>query len=422
MQVKKFIRQIWMVLFVVAVGFSIASGKETIHFLGVGYSPSLVQALKQNILPEFERQHNVEVILENTTWDERVDRFITTVIGGMAPDVITTGYYAPYEEGAAGLLMPLDKYLGQWEYQGLIPEPIWESQSWAGSIYAMPVDIDVRGIVYSKLFFEQAGFDGDQTPESWDELVEWTRRLTVLGSDQQSVEKRGLFVSAHAQHLFWYMLQAGIQPVDVNILESDFDKPEAIDAAQMLLDLHLARQGDLPGPQSGGIFCEETAMSWYHPGWFNKSLAELDNPEEMVRHLGIFAPRRSQLDDPVAIGFINGLAIPQGCKNPELAWELIAYLTRKDVLEEIHKITGTVSPRVDIVPELMVWPGAEMFYSLIPYIRTTIVPPPRNRAQGQVEELLKAMYSMRIPPNRVVQNAHDLWTRLLQEWKASMTE
>ncbi|NLN28501.1 MAG: extracellular solute-binding protein [Firmicutes bacterium] len=396
-----------------------AYAEDSLRFLAVNYSPQLLQALNDWIIPRFEERYGVEVELQNATWEDRVDRFVVQTVGGVAPDVVVTGYYSAYEEGAAGLLLPLDPFLDSWQYRDMIPEPIWQSQGWDGYIYAMPMEVDVRGIVYSKAVFEQAGLDSSRTPQSWEELLAWVGRLTVTTPDQQSVTQRGIWYDTHAQNLFWLMMQAGVPPVDLATLESNFDTPEALAAAEMLLDLHTTSQASLPGPRAVDVLYGKTAMSWFHPGWFNRTLAEMEDPAAMAREVGIFPPQRSPEDAPVAIGFINGLAITRSSPNPELAWKLIEFLTSEEVIQELYRITGWVSPRMDIIPELMYWPGVDMFYGLVPHIQTVVVPPPRNQAQGQLDQMVKAMAQNRIPPLTVTTNAHTLWTRLLNEWQAT---
>lgn len=406
-------------ILILVLGSISVGAQRSLHFLAVGYSPALIQALEERILPEFKRRHNVEVILENTTWEQRIDRFVVQLAGGVPPDLVTTGYYSAYEEGAAGLLMPLDKFLSSWQFTDYIPGPIWESQQWEGTTYAMPMEVDVRGIVFSKQVFEGAGFDPSNTPKSWEELAQFTRRLTTLSSDQQSVATRGMWMDPLAQNLFWFMMQAGVSPVDLATMTPNFDKPEAMAAADILLELNQAAEASLPGPRSDGVLYGETGMGWFHPGWFNNALASTGQSDSVVQEIGVFSPQYSAADAPVSIGFINGLAIPQGSQNPDLAWELITYLTSEEVLSDIYKVTGWVSPRMDIVPELMLWPGVDMFYALLPNIQTTIVPPPRNRAQSQVDQLMRAMTSMQITPATALINANRLWMQLLDEWQGA---
>lgn len=402
-----------LILLALAVGCASVSAKETIRFLGVGYGPDMVNLLQERLFPEFEKLYDVDVVYEHTTWAERVDRFTVQTVGGVSPDIISTGFYSAYEEGATGLLIPLDKYLTSFKYKQHIPQPIWDAMKWDGQTYAIPYEVDVRGILYNKAMFEQAGYP-PTAPRSWDAILEITRRMTTFTPDGRQVVTRGIQMDAIAQNLYWFILQTDTPLLDLTNLKAikaNFDKPGALAAAEFLQQLHQATAADVPGPRSGELLNNRTAMSHY----YNRALFRTMDPN-VVRQLGAFSPQRTATSRPVSAGFINGWAITKQSKNPDLAWKLIEFLTTKEVMDQILDASGAITPRMDIAPRLMQQPGIDLYYNMIPNIATMIMPPPRNRSQGQVDQLVKAMNSMRMSPNETLINIQNLWTQLISAW------
>src|SRR5690606_39744571 len=73
--------------------------------------------------------------------------------------------------------------------------------------------------------------------------------------------------------------------------------------------------------------------------------------ESFLSQMGLFAPRRSPAENPVAVGFINGIAMTNASPNKDLAWKLIEYLMSDDVLIQIQQATGWMTPRTDLAGE-----------------------------------------------------------------------
>lgn len=125
------------------------AGAAELRFLSAGYPAVLLNYMIEKVAPEFERLYGVKVSIESASWDNRMDKIMVSLAGGMPYDIISTGFYSVYEEGSQGLLEPLDKYLADWELTKRFPQPIWEALKWKGSIYAVPQNQDLRTIAYN---------------------------------------------------------------------------------------------------------------------------------------------------------------------------------------------------------------------------------------------------------------------------------
>lgn len=394
-----------------------ARAATELHFLAVGFSTEMLDTLRSAVLPEFEAKHNARVTIEAIGWGERTDRLTILIASGVSPDVVATGYYSPYQEGGAGLFRPLDPYLAKWPTRRAIPAPVWETQSWARRVYVMPFYFDLRAIIYNKTVFSEAGFDPERPPQSWDELVTYTRRLTRLNADGTGVAVRGINLWGGAQEMLSYIHQTGIEPVDLANFRSNLNRPEALSAARLLVELNEVRRSELPGA-GGGIGAGAVAMSTTNPGDFRN--ATIDMEGDLRSQVGLFAPRHSLDRPPVALAFVNGLAIPTASKHPDLAWALIAHLMSDDVQGQLHAVSGWMMSRVDLARRFVGTPGLASFYELVQYLKPAALPPPRNTSQNELDSLMTQAYRHQIPPEEAVTKAHTLWSRLLNEWKAQI--
>lgn len=156
-------------------------------------------------------------------------------------------------------------------------------------------------------------------------------------------------------------------------------------------------------------------MEWVAPGQDRVLL--FDDPTE----LGIFAPQRSSDRPPVAHAFVDGLAILEASRNKDLAWRFIASVLDDESLMEVQRATGWISGRTHLIREMAAEiPQAFQFLELYAYAQSSIIPPPRDIAQGEVAALLASVWSYEITPQEALLRAHDLWNRLLKEWETEI--
>lgn len=414
-------RHSWLVLgVIVAIGlFANLAHAQELHVLMTTLRPALMEHLEHRIIPAFEEAHGVPVRIEYTTWNERLDKMLLLHAAGTPPDIVMTGFYSPYLEGSIGLLAPLDSYLAEWEHADKYPDNIWDTQRWDGQVYAVPLNTSVRGIGYNKQLFGEAGLDPDTTPKSWEELLQFTTRLTRLDANGQQVLQRGFHLnpssaSGNAQSLFWFMLQNGVPEVDLQSMTSNMNTPQTLEALQFMLELQEASHGLLPAV-SGGLPGGRTAMEWVAPG--QDRVVLFSDPDD----LGVFAPQRSPDTAPVSHAFIDGLAIVGASRNKDLAWEFIASLLDDESLIEVQRATGWIAGRTDLIPYLAEEsPSAQSFLELFAYAQSSIIPPPRDIAQGEIAALLAGVWRYEISPQEALLRADQVWNRLLGEWEAEI--
>ncbi|MET7311123.1 ABC transporter substrate-binding protein [Streptomyces sp. NPDC005134] len=160
--------------------------------------------LEQEILGGFRKKHpKVKVNVDYTTYAQLNEKITTGLAGGLLPDVLMmgVGWIPPFAAKKAIAELP-EKLASAHDYEKRVLEP----SRYDGRLYALPVVLDTRIVVYRKDHFAAAGIKN--TPANWAELRAVARQLTKdgqLGFDPFSIDLRQCwetFLFANGGRLF----------------------------------------------------------------------------------------------------------------------------------------------------------------------------------------------------------------------------
>ncbi|WP_326633051.1 MULTISPECIES: ABC transporter substrate-binding protein [unclassified Streptomyces] len=160
--------------------------------------------LEQEILGGFRKKHpKVKVNVDYTTYAQLNEKITTGLAGGLLPDVLMmgVGWIPPFAAKKAIAELP-EKLASAHDYEKRVLEP----SRYDGRLYALPVVLDTRIVVYRKDHFAAAGIR--KTPANWAELRAVAKQLTKdgrLGFDPFSIDLRQCwetFLFANGGRLF----------------------------------------------------------------------------------------------------------------------------------------------------------------------------------------------------------------------------
>ena len=101
-----------------------------------------------------------------------------SMAGESAPDALYVYQRSIQKYIEQGFLYPLDEYLGnEWRRDRLFRK-LLPGVTGNGRIYGVPALVAVHALLYRKDLFQQAGLNPDQPPRTWEELLDYARRLT----------------------------------------------------------------------------------------------------------------------------------------------------------------------------------------------------------------------------------------------------
>jgi multiple sugar transport system substrate-binding protein len=130
------------------------------------------------IIADFEK-HNpgIRVEVEQLTWATGLEKIQAALASGTQPDVCELG----------------STWLPRFSYEGVLEDvtPIyeaerdsflmWESALYGGRAWGLPWVQGSRVLFVNRDLFRRAGLDPDRPPQTWDELLEASRRIGALG-------------------------------------------------------------------------------------------------------------------------------------------------------------------------------------------------------------------------------------------------
>lgn len=115
-----------------------------------------------------------------------------------------------------------------------------EYGTYKGQILALPITTNNLALFYNKDLFRAAGLDPERPPKTWDELVEYSKKLTkkdgsVFGFEMYSqVDETGEGLTWNLQPYLW---QAGADFLTDNYSKPGFNNEQGEKALQFVVDL-----------------------------------------------------------------------------------------------------------------------------------------------------------------------------------------
>jgi multiple sugar transport system substrate-binding protein len=179
----------------------------------------------------------VEIVL--TTWDTMAQKILVGLQSHNAPDVVTELESRTLRYARKNLLTDLTGVVTKLGKDDLVSSALATGE-FEGHYYSIPFRHDGAGLYYNKDLFTAAGLDPEHPPQTWAQLVEYCKKLTVtkdgqttqygiawpLGNVNNGVERFLALLFDHGGKLF-------------NQDQSRFtlDTPEAISALDALVGL-----------------------------------------------------------------------------------------------------------------------------------------------------------------------------------------
>jgi len=218
-----------------------------------------------------------------------------------------------------------------------------ENSSIGDEVYSLPFQRSTIVLYYNKDAFEEAGLDPNSPPENWDELVEYSKKLTI----DEGKTQWGLEIPSTG-YQYW-MLQALALQTEQNVMTQDgkevfFDAPYVEESLQYWLDLstkhNVMPEGILEWATVPSDFLSEnTAMMFHTTGNLTnvKDNAEFD--------FGVsFLPANNQYGSPTGGGNIYLFKdIPE--ENRDAAIKFMEFLTEPENVAQWSIDTGYVATR-----------------------------------------------------------------------------
>src|ERR1700738_2337636 len=133
------------------------------------WEQSTQQLFNEQVVPAFESANpDTAVNVQYLDWRVFTEKLIAAHAGGVLPDIFQAGaeYVAPL--ASKGMALELDKYVATWGQKDDFYESAWNTVSYQGKTYGVPILSAPQTLMYRKDMLSGSGVDS--APLTWDDL------------------------------------------------------------------------------------------------------------------------------------------------------------------------------------------------------------------------------------------------------------
>ncbi|HHT80363.1 MAG TPA: ABC transporter substrate-binding protein [Spirochaetales bacterium] len=217
------------------------AGPITIDFwYSIGGNP---QKATKALVEKFNNSQN-EVYVEamyGGSYEDTTKKLLASVVAGETPVVAHMAMAYTAQFVLDGYFESLNKYFAADKEvtEDSFVEGLLELNRWKGELYGMPFNCSNPIMFYNKDLFRAAGLDPNKPPTTWDELYEYSKKISALGSDIYgfNIERGSGWIS---QGYTWQFGGEWIAPDNSTVLWTDPAAVEALSFMQKMYNEGLA--------------------------------------------------------------------------------------------------------------------------------------------------------------------------------------
>jgi multiple sugar transport system substrate-binding protein len=301
----------------------------------------------QQVFSEFEQETGIKVVYEKQSPQNYRTRLQSEIASGQGPDVFR--FHATWVPMLSDELAPMPtSVMSASEYQQTFYPIAAQQLQHQGQIVGIPLMYDGLGLYYNKEVLRAAN---EEVPSTWGDLRLLAQKLTVTG--ENGVERGGLAIgnTSNVEHfadiLGLLIYQNGGDPAE------PFTS-EVRDAIKFYVSFNQsAPVYSTSLPNSTVAFAREDVAMMFAPSWRAFEIMDM-NPD---LDFGIApVPKLSESEYGWATYWAEGVNV--NSKNKDAAWQLLKYLSSKEVLRKLHssqksiRAFGEIFPRQDMMSEV----------------------------------------------------------------------
>jgi len=382
-----------IIIIICLSGCSSKIKKGVLNYWDTFGSVDLMGKVLRDQLKEYAKTHpEIKIKIQHIQWERMNEKLMTAIAAGSPPDIVLLDRFVTASYAVRNALTPLDNYIKE---TGLKEEDYWEccwkECQYNNKMWAIPHHTDVRVLYYNTEHFEEAGLDPEKPPKTWQELLEYSKKLTKR--DELGRLTRIGFIPGYSQgrwfHI-WAWANGGELMKDNQIT---CYSPENVEALKWMVKLNnwygsksiqSAQQGF--GSRDMDPFLTGKLSMCINGDW-NLGNIKQYKPDLKFK---IAYPPVPESKPPVSWSGGFAFVIPKGSINEKESWKLIKHLTSYDIQLDY----ATNAFRIPALKKaaqnkfFMTHPYYKIFINLMKYSRYRPVTP---AAQFYWEQLRQAV-------------------------------
>ncbi len=355
-----------------------ASAQVQLRFMSWYFGEDPAGPALKALFAEFEKRNpNIKVIPETVTSAERVPKFTAAMEAGRGPDIymdtppngpnlIARGYCASLEPFLKAEKEDIEARFTKGDLESFTDEK--------GDLYFLPYSTGPMGLMYNAKAFQEAGLDPNRPPKTWEELLDYAKKLTRDG--KYGIGLFGKGDNSSVWRLWYWWMTNGASVLTPDGKRSAINSPEFIEAIDFWADLyrkHKVAPPSVPANSFGenNQLLAQGVVAMVQSGVWQFGVTEKINPA-IKGHLRV-APMPVRKVPVAAGGGTDSLCITKTSRHAKEAWELLKFLSSEEAGVTVWKIHGKFPANVKAMqrPELRSDPIVQAFQ---PMIRVARVP------------------------------------------------
>lgn len=335
-----------VVLFVLlAVSVASAQNPVTIHVMdamGLGFRDAFLE-----LIAEFEQEYpHIKVETQRaTSYVDASEKFIVSMMGGTPPNILHLSHARSFDLRWTGAFMPINDYIANdpsLDLDDFYP-PFLETVMVNGNIYGIPYTVSTPIAYVWPETLSEAGLE-PRAPETWDEIVEFGRRLRRDIDGDGNPDQWGMDITREPDWLTdSFIGQAGGTMISADLQTVGYASDAAVRALEFLQDGILV-EGFIryPGAPTDEFYGGRL-------GWAYRTTAGLPQRIQQGRewmHPITAGPMACDVECFVPIGGGGLLAVDTGTEaEREASYLLLSFLARPENVARFAVASGYMAVR-----------------------------------------------------------------------------
>jgi ABC-type glycerol-3-phosphate transport system substrate-binding protein len=326
----------------------VPASKVTLNFWH-SYTGSRAK-LFERLVKEFMQENPKIEIKLSYGGDLRImrDKLMTAIGGGSGPDIAEIdAYWTPiFAETSA--LLDLAPYMATTNYDLTdLMEATLQSTQYKGKTWSIPFNLSNIVLYYNKKMFKDAGLDPEVPPATWNQVIEYGKKLTKDRNNDGTVDQWGITFPLKANFgAVWYWLafffQQGGELFNAQQNAAAFNSPAGVAATEQWRDMVWKHKiislssgfNDFKVGNAAMELSSTSVLGGYRDEMGNANIGIAPLPPGKV---------------PATVSGGGNLAIIKGCKDPQAAWVFLNWFGSTEVNRRWCLATGALPTRKSVL-------------------------------------------------------------------------
>lgn len=317
------------------------SGGQKVKVIVWGLDPMTVGSGNKDMVDGFNKAHqNIEIVPQATPGTSGYDtqdvtKLLSAIASGNPPDVTWLDRFTAAQFAARDALTPLDEYIktAGFDMSQYLDYTIKEL-TFNGKIWGLPWDTDTRILFWNKDLFKKAGLDPETPPKTWDELLDYSKKLTIT-DNKGNFKQIGFIPNFGNSWLYLFGFQNGGKFLSDDGKTAMLNSPEIVQALEFMVKGY-----DILGGAKKVNAYSSTFQGESNDPFLTGKVAMLINVNNAILsytrfnpnlNYGTALPPTPKGDNQITWSGGWSYAVPKGAKHSKEAFEVIKWLTTEGI-------------------------------------------------------------------------------------------